>query len=302
MIRRATAYLFAVLFLAVLPTVALAQSAIVGVVKDTSGAVLPGVTVEASSDVLIEKSREVITDGQGAYKIVDLRPGTYVVTFTLTGFQTLKRENVELPAEFTSTINADLRVGAIEESVTVSAQSPIVDVTTAVHTQVLSRDAIDSIPTGRTIQGMGQLIVGISLSLPDTGGARAMQQTYMSTHGMTTSNTTVLVDGMMINGLQSDGAVQSYFNDAMNAEVSYQTSAVTAETSSAGVRLNMIPREGGNRWSGDFKASWRPGDWQSSNLTDRHRAANLTAGNAVDRIIDYTAAIGGPILKDRLWV
>jgi hypothetical protein len=283
------------------PTAARAQSAIAGIVKDTSGAILPGVTVEATSDVLIERTRSVITDGQGQYKIIDLRPGVYVVTFTLTGFQTLKRENVNLPAEFTATINADMRVGAIEESVTVSAASPVVDVTTAVHTQVLNRDTIDSIPTGRTIQGMGQLIVGVNLNLPDTGGARAMQQTYMSTHGMTTANNTVMVDGMIVNGLQSDGAVQSYFNDAMNQEVSYQTSGIGAETSSGGVRLNMIPREGGNRFSGDFKSALRPGTWQGSNLTDRHRAFGLDAGNHLDRIIDFTASEGGPIKKDKLW-
>ncbi|MBI4477569.1 MAG: TonB-dependent receptor, partial [Acidobacteria bacterium] len=173
--------------------------------------------------------------------------------------------------------------------------------TTAVHTQVLDRDAIDLIPTGRTIQGMAQLIVGVSLSLPDTGGARAMQQTYMSTHGMTTANTTVMVDGMMVNGLQGDGAIQSYFNDAMNAEVSYQTSGIGAETSGGGVRLNMIPREGGNRFSGDFKAAYRPGNWQADNLTQRHRDKGLQTGNATDRIIDFTAAQGGPIMKNRLW-
>jgi hypothetical protein len=301
MSRRVAASVFIIVGFVMLPSIAQAQSAIVGVAKDTSGAVLPGVTVAASSDVLIEKTREVITDGQGAYKIVDLRPGTYVVTFTLTGFQTFRRENVELPSEFTATINGDLKVGTIEESVTVSAQSPIVDVTTAVHTQVLSRDAIDSIPTGRTIQGMGQLIVGVSLSLPDTGGARAMQQTYMSTHGMTTANTTVLVDGMMVNGLQSDGSVQSYFNDAMNQEVSYQTSGIGADTQAGGVRLNMIPREGGNRFSGDFKQAYRPGEWQGNNLTQRHKDKGLLSGNATDRIVDYTFAQGGPIKKDALW-
>ncbi len=130
--------------------------------------------------------------------------------------------------------------------------------------------------------------MGVSLNLPDTGGARAMQQTYMSTHGMTTANTTVLVDGQMTNGLQGDGAIQSYYNDAMNAEMSYQTSGIGAETSSGGVRLNMIPREGGNRFSGDFKAASRPGSWQANNLTDRHIGRGLTAGNAIDRIIDYT--------------
>ena len=176
------------------------------------------------------------------------------------------------------------------------------DVTSAAKTPVLNREAIDAIPTGRSIQGMAQLVVGVNLNLPDTGGARAMQQTYMSTHGMTLANNTVLVDGQMVNGLQLDGGVQSYFNDAMNSEVSTRPARIGAETSSGGVRLNMIPREGGNKWSGDFKAAYRPGDWQSSNLTDRHKAKGLTVGNAIDRIADYNASIGGPIKKDKLWV
>jgi hypothetical protein len=284
-----------------LPGAAWAQSAITGVVKDTSGAVLPGVTVEASSDVLIERVKSAVTDGSGVYRITDLRPGVYSVTFTLPGFQTLRRDNLQLPAEFTMTINGDLRVGGLEETITVSGDAPTVDVTTAVHTQVLNRDAIDAIPTGRTIQGLGQLVVGVSLNLPDTGGARAMQQTYMSTHGMTAANNTVMVDGMIVNGLQSDGAVQSYFNDAMNQEVSYQTSGISADTSSGGVRLNMIPREGGNTFSGSFSSAYRPGDWQGSNLTARHVAAGLQTGNATDRIIDLTGTEGGPIKKDKLW-
>src|SRR5213595_779899 len=123
--------------LALLPQIVHAQSAISGVVKDTSGAVLPGVSVEASSDVLIERVRAVTSDGSGQYRIVDLRPGVYVVTFTLAGFQTFRRERIELPADVTLTVNADMKVGSIEESVTVSAASPIVDVTTAVHTAVL---------------------------------------------------------------------------------------------------------------------------------------------------------------------
>jgi hypothetical protein len=301
MARRILSALVVGCALSLLPAVASAQSAINGTVKDTSGAAMPGVTVEASSDVLIEKVRSVVTNERGVYQLLDLRPGTYSIIYTLPGFTTFKREGVILPTAFTATIDVELKVGELAETITVTGESPVVDVTTAVHTAVLDREAIDAIPTGRSIQGMGQLVPGVSLNLPDTGGARAMQQTYMTTHGMTTANTTVLVDGLMVNGLQSDGAVQSYFNDAMNAEVSYQTAGISAETSGGGVRLNMIPREGGNRFSGDFKASYRPGDWQGSNLTDRHVQSGLQAGNAIDRIVDYTFALGGPIKKDKLW-
>ena len=301
MTRRITVVSVALVCLFTWPIVARAQSAITGVVKDASGGVLPGVAVEASSAALIEKSRTVVTDGQGQYRIVDLRPGNYVVTFSLTGFQTVRREGIELPSDFTATINADLRVGALTESITVTGDSPIVDVTTAVHSQVISRDVLDAIPTGGTIQGVGQLVVGVNLSLPDVGGARGMQQTYMATHGMSAANNTVMVDGMMVNGLQADGAVQSYFNDAMSQEVSYQSSGIGAETSSGGVRLNMIPREGGNRFSGDFKAAYRPGDWQAENTSDRLRSMGVLQGQAVDRIIDFNFAQGGPVKKDTLW-
>src|SRR5262245_24902446 len=301
MLRRVMAVAAAAAFVVLLPAIASAQSAIAGVVKDASGAVLPGVTVEASSDVLIEKTRAVETDGSGQYKIVDLRPGTYVVTFTLSGFSTFRREGVELPTNFTATINADLKVGSLEESITVSGASPVVDVQTTVHTQVLARDTLDALPTGRTIQGLGQLVVGVALSIPDVGGTRAMQQTYMSTHGMTAANNTVLVDGMMVNGLQADGAVQSYFNDAMSTEVSYQTSGIGADTSSGGVRLNMIPREGGNKFSGSLFTSWRDGDWQSDNFSQDLKDRGLPNPSLIDRIYDLNFSQGGPIKKDKLW-
>ena len=291
----------AFLAFAILPATVYAQSAITGVVKDSSGGVLPGVNVEAASDALIEKVKAVTTDGSGVYRIIDLRPGTYIVTFTLPGFQTVRRDGIQLAAEFTATVNTELRVGELSEAVTVTGEAPLVDTTTAVHTQVLDRTAIDVLPSGRMIQSIGQLVPGVNLSLPDVGGARAMQQTYMNTHGMTAANNTVMVDGMPINGLQSDGAVQAYTNEAMSQEMSYQTSGINAETSAGGVRLNLIPREGGNRFSGDFRYSFRPGDLQSSNLTDRHLAAGLSNGNAIDRIVDLTFSQGGPIKKDKLW-
>ena len=247
------------------PGLAHAQSAIIGWWTGHVGGGPSGCDGQAASDALIEKSNAVVTDGEGVYRIVDLRPGTYVVTFTLPGFKTFRREGIAAAGGFTATINADLRVGALEETDHGHRRRRRSSTcTTAVHTAGAQPRSDRRHPDRPHHPGHGQLVVGINLSLPDTGGARAMQQTYMSTHGMTAANTTVLVDGMMVNGLQADGAVQSYFNDAMNQEVSYQTSGIGAETSAGGVRLNMIPREGGNRFSGDFKTAYRPGAWQST--------------------------------------
>ena len=287
--------------LLVLPAAARAQSAIAGVVRDASGAVLPGVTVEASSDALIEKTRSVVTNGQGQYTIVDLRPGVYSLSFTLEGFSLFKRAGIELPANFTATINAELKVGALEESVTVTGQSPVVDVQSTARTTVLSRDVLDSIPTGRTIQSVGQLVVGVTLNVPDVGGSRAMQQTYMSVHGLSSSQVTTQVDGMMVNGLDGDGAVQNYFNNMMSQEMSYQTAGAGTDVSGGGVRLNMIPKEGGNRYSGAFFGAWSDGAWQSNNLTQSLKDRGLSVPDRISKIYDFNGSFGGPLQKDRMW-
>src|SRR5204863_5044226 len=139
----------------------------------TTGAVLPGVTVEAASDALIERTRSVVTDTQGTYKIIDLRPGVYTVTFTLAGFTTFKREAVELPSSFVATIDAELKVGTLAETVTVSGESPIVDVQSNTRAVVLLRDMLDAVPNAHTLQSVGQLVVGVTLTAPDVGGSQA---------------------------------------------------------------------------------------------------------------------------------
>jgi hypothetical protein len=155
-----------------LSTVAHAQSAIAGVVKDPSGAVLPGVTIEIASDVLIERTRSAVTDADGQYKIIDLRPGVYVMTFSLEGFQSMRREGLELPANFTSTVNVEMHVGSLQETVTVSGQSPIVDVQGTAKSQSLPRQVLDAVPTGRTLQSFAGIVPGIVMSAPDVGGSR----------------------------------------------------------------------------------------------------------------------------------
>jgi len=278
----------------------LAQSAFTGFVKDQSGAVLPGVSVEASSPALIERSRSTVTDESGAYKIIDLRPGNYSLTFTLPGFTTVKRD-VELPSNFTATINADMKVGGLEETVTVAAESPVVDTTTNFKAQVLPRDVLDTMPTAHTIQSVGQLIVGVTLNQPDVGGSQAMQQTYFTVHGAGVSQTSVMVDGMIVNGLQGDGAVQSYMNDAGNEQMVYQTGGGTADSPTGGMKLNMAPKEGGNGFHGSFYSAFENSSLQSNNLSSSLRSRGV---QAVDRIGDYhdiDGTFGGPIKKDKLW-
>ena len=302
MIRKSvSAVVVALACVVMLPSALQAQSAIAGVVKDTSGAVLPGVTVEAASDVLIEKTRAVTTDSQGQYRIVDLRPGTYVVTFALPGFQSLKREGLELPANFSATVNADLKVGALEESVTVSGSSPVVDVNTNVKAQVLSRDVLDAVPTARTLQGLGQLVVGVNLSSPDVGGSRAMQQTYFAVHGVGASGTMVTVDGLITNGTMGDGAVQAYHNEAMIQEAVYQTAGGSAETITGGLNMNLVPKDGGNRFSGGTKATKSPASWQGDNLTDHLKSLGVAGVDKIDDFWEFNVEQGGPILKDKLW-
>ena len=298
--RLALALCLAFVSAGIMSSPAYAQSAISGVVKDESGAVMPGVSVEAASAALIEKMRSAVTDENGAYRMIDLRPGTYDLTFTLQGFNVIKRQ-LELPSNFVATINAELKVGTLQESVTVSGQSPLVDVQSNVKQQVLSRDVLDAVPTARTIQGLGQLVPGVVLSTPDVGGSRAMQQTYFAVRGTGAAQTVVMVDGLMTNGLMGDGAVNAYHNEAMVQEAVYMTSGGNAETLTAGVNMNLVPKDGGNRFAGGIKYAKSPAAWQGNNLTDELIAKNVRAVDKIANFYELNIEQGGPILRDKLW-
>jgi Carboxypeptidase regulatory-like domain len=296
----ARTFMFLLAGLVLMPALASAQSVFTGTVKDTSGAVMPGVTVEAASPVLIEKVRTAVTDENGLYRIVDLRPGVYTLKFTLPGFNDVARQ-VELAGNFTATINIELGVGTLQESVTVSGASPVVDVQSNAKQQVLSRDVLSTVPTAGTIQGLGQLVVGVTLNVPDVGGSRAMQQTYFAVRGQGGAQTVVLVDGMMTNGLMGDGAVQAYHNESMTQEAVYQTAGGNAETLTGGVNMNLIPKDGGNQFRGGFKAFKSPAEWQGDNLTDDLRARGVSGVDKIANFYEWNLEQGGPIVSNKLW-
>jgi carboxypeptidase family protein len=300
--RLVRAVLVGVLTLLFLPAAARAQSAIAGVVKDTTGAVLPGVTVEVASPALIERVRSATTDAQGLYKILDLRPGTYSITFSLPGFATVKREGIDLPANFTAPVNGELRVGAVEETVTVSGASPVVDVQQAVTQQVLPQQLLDAVPTGgRNIQSVGATLVGVTQSQPDVGGAQGMQQTYLAAHGSDPRDNYIMVDGIRLNGIEGDGAIQQYFNEGMVQEMSYQTAGISAESSGGGVRLNMIPKDGGNTLRGDLFFSRTGSALQADPLPQALKDQGLKSGNSLNNIHDLNISAGGPLMVNRVW-
>jgi hypothetical protein len=288
--------LFACAAAALLPSTADAQVAIAGVVKDGSGAVMPGVTVEASSPALIERVRTVVTDSAGQYKIVDLSSGTYQVSFTLPGFKTIRREGIVLEGNFTAQVNPELQVGAVEESVTVTGATPVVDVVNNQQTFVVTREVLDAIPTTeRSTTARALLIPGTTVVYNVLG------QYNMTSHGSSTSDFTIAIDGLRVNNLCGSGQFSGfYMNDASIQELTYSTGSESAEIQSSGIRVNSVPKDGGNRFSGSFFAYGQGSSLQSDNRPDAVRAAGITiAGTAYDYQIN--PSFGGPLAKDKLW-
>jgi hypothetical protein len=302
----------AVCGLVVLAKGAAAQSAssgaIAGEVRDATGAVLPGVTVEASSPALIEKTRTVVTDAQGQYKIVELRPGTYAVTFTLPGFSNVRREGIELSAGFTATANAEMRVGSIAETVTVTGASPVVDIQNTSSQNVLSRDTLDALPTFKTYYGMATLTVGVSSAISgggqDVGGTFGDAHGYITIHGSRADDGETKWDGMSFNTLYGSGggSTKQYFiNQAAAQEVILATANMSAETQTGGVNVNVVPKDGGNKLSVYFNTNFANDSLQQENIDDALRARGVLFPAQVKKIWDLGLGVGGPVMKDKLW-
>jgi hypothetical protein len=286
-----------------LPASAFAQASITGVVRDPTGSVLPGVTVDASSPVLIERTRSATTDASGQYRIVDLRPGSYVVTFTLPGFTTARREGIDLAGGFVATINVDLTVGALQETVVVTGEAPIVDVQSIRRQQSVSGETIASLPTSRAYGALFQLIPAVT-----TGGGANLQVQVMpglSVFGGPGGRGTegrLTVEGLNVGAALSGGGVSSYIPDVGNSqEVTFTTSGGLGEAEVGGPTMNIVPKTGGNSVKGTVYLAGTPGGFVGSNYTQALQDAGLRVPGDLLKLWDYTVGIGGPILKDRLW-
>jgi hypothetical protein len=299
-VRKSAIIAFVWVVAVIMPGLAFAQGSIAGLVRDPSGAILPGVTVEAASPALIEKVRSAVTDSNGQYRIVDLRSGTYTVTFTLPGFTTVRRERIELASEFTANVSVEMPVGALEETVTVTGESPIVDVQNAKRQQVLSSDVLTSTPVSRAWNALLTVVPGI------TGASNnVVTGVGMSTfgiHGGPTTEGRLQVDGINVGASRGGAGVSGYIADVGNSqEVTISTSGGLGESETGGPYMNVVPRTGGNAFRGSFYAAMVPTRLQGDNYSDELREAGLRAPARILKNSDVDTGFGGPILRDRLW-
>ena len=299
--RRLSAATILVGTLLLIPTAAYAQATLAGVVRDASEAVLPGVTVEASSPSLIERVRSAVTDGSGQYRITELTPGTYTLTFSLTGFSTVKREAISVSGSGVITINADLKVGAVEETITVSGETPVVDTQSARRQAVLSNDVINTLPATRSYGALLTAIPGLQVDNTANRGAQTTPfMTFFTANGGRANEGRMMIDGLNVAASFNGGGVSTFIYDIANtAEMQVTVSGALGEAENGGPQLNLVPKTGGNKYEGSFFYS-SAGKWSTGNNLDGS-CPTCTAPAGIIKAWDISGSGGGPIKKDKLW-
>ncbi len=293
------------------PLTAFAQgtSAIAGVVTDTTGAVLPGVTVESRSPALIEQARTTVTDNEGRYRVIDLLPGTYTVTFTLAGFGTIVRDGIVLPANFTAPLSVQMRVGDVQESLTVTGSSPIVDVQRTERREVVNQELANALPTGRSFATMGNTIPalvqggsGVTGSAFDVGGSSTMWQAELHAYSVLAPQATQ-VDGMRIDSFINQGVTAMYGNSGAFEEFVYHVNGGSADTPYGNVVVNQIPHSGSNTVHAFGVFNYANSGMSTGNASPEQLSAGfqLQTQPKLDLQYDFNPSVGFPIVKDRLW-
>ena len=297
---RLTRFTLLVIFLAVLvlPATTWAQqsSSISGTVRDTSGGVLPGVTIEVASPALIEGVRVAFSDGEGRFNVVGLGPGLYSVTFTLPGFQTFVRDGIELTSGVTAQVDGELPVGALEETITVTGQSPLVDVQNVRRQSVVTNEMLDALPTSTKHWNALMVVTpGLTGLAQVSGGYQSLNQTF---HGK--DGAKLQVDGMGVNH-PDNGSTGYNVNGTTVEEMVLQTSGISAESNADGAVMNMIPKEGGNAFTGYLLGLYAGEGLQADNLDQELKDKGLTTVSKTIKIYDQTFTLGGPLKQDKLW-
>ena len=297
--------LMAVVAATALPAVVSAQlltGTITGTVTDNSGAVLPGATVTVSGERIIGGSRLEVTGARGVYRLDNLPPGEYAVRFELAGFKTIERTGIRVSAGFTATISIQLELGTVEETVTVTGESPVVDTKSNVQQTVMGQEILESVPTGRDVWSLAKIIPGVTVSTYDVGGTQGMQQSGLSAHGSRSDDKTFAIDGLSVNWPGGGGgATMVYYDQGMFEEINYQTSAIPAEVAIGGIFMNMVTKAGSNSWRGEARYYYANDGLQAENFADVSRQFNFPGGNPITEQYDFNVIGSGPIVKDKIW-
>jgi outer membrane receptor protein involved in Fe transport len=302
-LRRVMLCLVAVTALATAANAQVQTGSIVGSVSDSSGAVLPGVSVTLGGDRLIGGPQSVSTDTSGSYRFDRLPPGDYLVKFELQGFKTVERAAIRVNAAFTATVNAKLEVGSVAETITVTGESPTVDTKSNLQQTVMSQEILEGVPTGRDPWSLAKLIPGVQVSTYDVGGTQSIQQSGLSAHGSSGSDVSFNIDGATVNWPGGGGgSTMMYYDQGMFEEVNYMTSAIPAEVMAGGVSINMVTKDAGNTWRGNFRYSFANDALQSENHLDIQESVPTFLGNPTKKTYDANLAGGGAIVQNRIWV
>ncbi len=281
-----------------------------GVVRDAQGGVLPGVTVNVTGEALGGAARSTVSTDQGLYSLTGLPPGNYTVAFELTGFTTQTRDGVLVQVNRTTRLDLELTVGGLQETITVSGQTPVVDVSSTVTQTNITKDLYESIPTGRNPWVMAGLVPGVITGRLDVGGTEGMQQYNLEAFGSANSQKSFSIDGLKTNWAGGDGgATMQYYGFEMYEEYNMQTASGTAESDVSGVYMNMVTKSGGNRFTSDNNFYFMNDALQGDNIdADLRRRLGLgegvqtgAAGNPIDLSYDWSSTLGGPVVKDRLF-
>jgi hypothetical protein len=293
----------ALAWVVLLPSAAMAQATIAGVVRDASGAVLPGVVVEATSPALIEKVRSVVTDGSGQFRIIDLRPGTYTVSATLPGFSVVRREGIELSGAMTATIPIEMRVGGLQETITVTGETPVVDVQSVRRQTTLDNEVLTTVPTARSWAATAVLIPGIVTQAGASADVQITpQMTVFGGMGGRGNEGRMQVDGLGTGAALNGGGVSTYVADISNAaEVVTTTSGGLGEAEVGGPTISVVPKSGGNTVAGQIYLSGVTKGMVGSNYSEELRTAGLSTPGKLIKQWDFTGGVGGPIIRDRIW-